>query len=353
MKKFQKLTTAALSLLAVLTIAGCGNAKSGSSAKKDSASSTSVKKAAPSKGDKVSIQSGTFIKPSYAKSLSDGKKYAALNLHIKNQGAKQELTSISFVLKDKDGNKTKPEMISGGTGDFETMEEEKLGHGESVSGYVVFPVKENQKYTLEVSPQPDDYNKKIPVSQVSFSTKGYVDQSQQVQKAMTSYINSVFLNQKSGELNYDKLIANKLDDEKIEFRKQARDVLENTVFTDSLQEEASVKYQVESATPTTAAIEIKPTVVKLNDLASQIDDVHNQLVDEGKIDSNTSYSEAQRKVKEAVAQNMPEVLKDMPVREAQGQIFKLTKQGEKWKVTSSSSDSEYRSLAKAFGGYVY
>lgn len=367
MKRFKKLTTTAVSLLALLTIAGCGNAKSGD--KKADGNSTALKKAAPKKGDAVSIKSGMFIKPSYTKTLTGGKKYVALKLHIKNQGAKQELSESNFAIKDKDGNRTKAESVSSGSGNFETMDFEHLGHGESLSGYVVFPVKENQKYTLVVSPQASDYETKIPASQVSFNTKGYQDQEKEAQTAMTSYVQSVFLNQKEGEFNYDKFIGPKLEDEKVEFRKEARSVLEDTVFSDTLKDDASVKmieqiqafnakngsvkYQVESATPTTATVEVTPTLVKLNDLDEDIYDIQTELEDAGKIDPDASYSENQRQVKETVAQNFPEVLKEMPVREASGQTIKLVKDGKKWTMSRGSYDSEYESLAKAFGGYLY
>jgi len=369
MYKNKKIMTAVLSLLAVMTINGCGSSNSSSDSKKDNAKSASVKKAAPSKGDAVSIKSGEYISPAYEKKLSDDKKYVALKLHIKNNGVKQDLMTSSFNLKDGAGNKTKAKSVLAGSDEFETLDSEKLSKGDSVNGYVVFPVETNKKYTLEVAPTPEKYDKKIPTSKVEFNTKGYKDQAKQAQTALTSYVDSIFLNKKEGNLNYDKLIANKMEDEKVEFRKQARSVLESAIFTDTLQDEASlkiieqiqafnakkssVKYEVESVTPTSAEIKVTPTVVKLNDLSSEITRTHNELEDAGEIDPDTSYGDAERSVKEAVIEKLPEILEEMPVREAQGQNIKMTKDGKKWKVDVEASDSAYSSLAKAFGGYVY
>lgn len=361
MKRNKRMLTVALSLAAVFTLAGCGS-NSKSSAKKE---------AAPSNGDAVTIKKGEYIIPEDKKTLGEDEAYLALKLHIKNNGPKQNLMSDDIKLKDKDGDKIKSIDVYGSGDEFSTMNTAKLDKNEVVNGYVVFPVSKDKKYTLEVSPMAADVEEDddITTTKVKVDTSKYKNHTQDAQKAMASYVDSVLLDKKEGNVSYDKLIANKMEDEKIEYRKVARDFLETDAFNDTIKDEASlkmieqiqdvnrkkgsVKYSIKSVTPTTAEVTVTPTLVKLSELSSDISDVHQQVEDSQNADGDMSYDDIERAVKETVAEKFPEVLNEMPVREDDSRNIKLIKDGKKWKVDTSESDYDFESLKKAFAGSFY
>lgn len=359
MKSSKKMIMGALSLVAVLTLAGCGGNSKGSA----------KKAAAPSNGDAVTITKSEYIIPEDEKSLSKGKAYLALKIHIKNNGPKQDLMSDDIKLKDKDSNKIKSVDIYGTGDEFSTMDINKLKKKEVAAGYMVFPVTKGKKYTLEVSPTTLDADgDDIPTSKVKVDTSKYKDHTKDAQKAMASYVDSVLLNKKEGELSYDKMVANKLEDERTEFRKAARDFLETDAFDDTIKDEASlkmiqqiqdvnkkkgsVKYEVKSVTPTTAEITVTPTLVKLSDLSSDISDLVMEAEDQDE-NSDMSYDEIETAVKEKIVEKFPDVLNEMPVREDDSRDIKLVKDGKKWKVDTSKSDYDFEELQNAYTGDFY
>lgn len=354
MKMHNKLGIAAVSFMAVSMLAGFdGNVNT-----------VAAKASAPANGAAIKINSGEYIIPDNKKTLASNKAYLALDLRIKNNGPKISLMTSDIKLKDKNGNRTKSVQIYGSGDDFSTMGYEKLAKHDTTSGYVVFPVAKDKKYTLEVSPVSSS-NKKIPTTKVKINTKKYQDHTQDAQKAMTSYVDSVFLN-KQNDSAYNKILTNKLSDEQVSYRNATRDFLETRAFNNTIADEAaenmvkqiqdvnnkkgSVKYAVKSATPTTAEITVTPTGVKLSELSSVISETHRQVDEEQNANGEKSYSEVNRAVKELLVQKFPEVLEKMPVREAEGQDIKLIKDGKKWTVDTSESDYSFESLQKEFSG---
>ncbi|WP_419154586.1 DUF5105 domain-containing protein [Weissella bombi] len=354
MKMHNKMGIAIASFMAVGTLAGFGG----------SIDTVAAKASAPSNGAAVKVKSGEYIIPDNKKTLSSDKAYLALDLHIKNNGPKVSLMTSDIKLKDKSGSRIKSVQIYGSGDDFSTMGYEKLAKHDTTSGYVVFPVAKDKKYTLEIAPMASG-TKKYPTTKVKINTKKYQDHTQDSQKAMTSYVDSVFLNKQDGS-SYDKLLTNKLQDEQVSYRNVARDFLETRAFNNTIADKAaenmvkqiqdvnnkkgSVKYAIKSATPTTAEITVTPTLVKLSELSSVISETQRRIDETQNANGEMSYSEVNRAVKESLVQKFPEVLEKMPMREADGQDIKLIKDGKKWTIDTSESDYSFESLQKEFSG---
>ncbi|CAM4323221.1 DUF5105 domain-containing protein [Weissella hellenica] len=354
MKMHNKLGIAIAGFMTVSTLAGFGG----------SVNTVAAKASAPSNGVAVKVKSGEYIVPDNKKALASNKAYLALDLHIKNNGPKISLMTSDIKLKDKSGSRIKSVQIYGSGDDFSTMGYEKLAKRDSTSGYVVFPVTKDKKYTLEVAPMASGTNKMV-TTKVKINTKKYQDHTQDSQKAVTSYVDNVFLN-KQDNSSYDKVLTNKLEDEQVSYRNVARDFLETRAFNNTIADEAaanmvkqiqdmnnkkgSVKYVIKSATPTTAEITVTPTLVKLSELSSVISETQRHVDETQNANGEMSYSEVNRAVKESLVQKFPEVLEKMPMREADGQDIKLIKDGKKWTVDTSESAYSFESLQKAFSG---
>lgn len=355
MYKTKKVMSAILGLFAIVTLAGCGG----------NSKSSAQKAAAPSDGNAVTVKKAEYILPKGQDTLTGEKKYLAIKVHVKNNGSTNTLYSNSFKLKNKSGS-TKALSIYSSGDRFSTLSSEKLKKGDTVTGYVVFPVKKKAKYTLEVSPTSTS-SKEVPTSKVKIDTGKYKDNTLQPQKAVTSYVDSVFLNKNEDDTDYNSFISNKLENEKIEYRKETRDFLETNAFNNTITDQASlkmisqiqklnnekgsVKYELVSYTPDTAEIKVTPTEVKLSGLSADITSFRQKVEKSKDIDPDLTYDQVDRAVKEMVIQKFPEILKQMPIREDTAQTVKLSKDGSKWKI--DTEDYGLTTVRKAFIGDFY
>lgn len=344
-----------VSALAILSLAGCG-----------SGSSKSSSKAAPAKGDAITIQKGEYIIPDNQDDLSTDKSYLALKIKVKNNGAKNTLSSSAFKLRDKSDDTIKPVSIYGTGNEFSTMELEKLSKGDTASGYIVFPVEKKTKYTLEVNPMSSGTGD-IPKSEVKIDTGKYKDNTKSAQVAVENYVNSVLFNKTDSDDAYKKTVANDILEERKAYRTAARSFLETNAFNSTIVDTAankmidqiqsvnakkgSASYEIKSATPTSATVDVTPTVLKLTSISTGISEMRSQIIRSGKVSANASYSEIDRAVKNLVISKFPEVLESMPVRETSTREVKLIKEKGKWKL--DSTDYGFKSMQSDFAGKNY
>ncbi|WP_421016816.1 DUF5105 domain-containing protein [Furfurilactobacillus cerevisiae] len=340
------------------------------------ACSTKSGQSSPSHGDEVTIQSGTYVRPSDVSAPTKGHAYLALKLKVKNNGKAQTLMGDEdFALRDSKKNKVKPTMVtSSGDGDsFETISTEKLHHGATTTGYIVFNVDKSKKYTLELTPTTDS-GKEESTTKLAMSPKKYKDKTAEPKKALQAYISEVFLNKKN--LDYDKLVANNAKTDKQQYQSATRKYLEDA-FDAQITDDASNKmisdiqdvngkkaravYAIKSVTPNSAEITVTPIVLKLTSLSEVIDNVQssaqdavdqsNEDDDEADDSESLSPDDVEAGAKNAVYEKFPELLTKLPIRQADDSDIKMTKVNHKWKF--DTSDDEFKSLMQDYTGESY
>ncbi|GKT02470.1 DUF5105 domain-containing protein [Furfurilactobacillus entadae] len=317
--------------------------------------------ASQSNGDAVTVQSGTYVKPDQEAAPTKGHGYLALKVKIKNNGQKQTLMDTDMVLRDSKNNKVKTTMVLGDGNEFSTISDEKIAHGDSTTGYIVFNIDKSQKYTLEVTPQTES-DKDEPSTKVAIDPKKYSDKTDQPRQALDAYISEVFLNKKN--LNYDKLVANNATTDKQQYQSATRKFLEES-FDDSTTDEAAnkmiseiqdvkskksrVKYAVKSVTPTSAEITVTPIVLKLTSLSDVVNDVEDSAQDAA--DEDDDPDDVDLGAKNAVYEKFPELLAKLPIRQTDDVDIKMTKVDGKWKF--DTSDDEFKLLIGDYTGEAY
>lgn len=311
------------------------------------------------------------------KKPSDGNAYLALKVNVKNKtkSSFREVYSNDFSLYDKKGNKISNEDIYSYDADdqgFKSFQLSSLPANKSVAAYVVFEVTKGEKYELHYSPeiattgsskQPKDVVVKVDTSHVK-------DLSSSLKQMAKDYVNAVFWGEKGVKSKLKTNLVSAHDNFNTLFGKSFSDQLEiNDYYTPSSGElnnvvdefeaanakRGKVDYTIKEMFPNYAVINVKPTVINMDDVDAEgiLDTWEDQ--NEDKYDD---YDAAMRDAAKYLLQNISKKFDSTSTStpddmDSDGEQLVLKKDNSgKWSVDNSDSDDnyEYTSLVSSFMG---
>lgn len=312
----------------------------------------------------VTIEGGTFIEP-IGGDKEEEQDVIALNMKVKNTSKeKLYIFDDSFYLVEKgEDDKIKPLRL-----DYESNLENISGEispGKSLSGTVVFAVKEDVDYQLiysssgidEKGKAHSDVEMKLDLKKFS-KTKEQLDEPV---KAVQAYIDVVLLQKENND--YDSLIANDaaadIEMVKKEYARSLKDTFYRYRATDDDVAKAFESYVGNQSEAVEITITSVGNVGKRAKVAVDFKGISSQAVSDLIRDLKEEYNEKNKdydseKQEQYALSKLEEVYSQAEIGEPRRDMFIiLTKKEDKWFIDFKSDDSyENKGLLNGFLGDV-
>ncbi|WP_096397513.1 DUF4352 domain-containing protein [Enterococcus faecalis] len=361
MKYFRK-SLGILLLCGIVFLGACGNTGGNKSEKKKGEVSSKV----------VSMQivDGTYVIPE-KETVTEDTGYLALNIKIKNKG--KETLSLSpdeINLYDEDDNKIAQKNIYNEDENFKQIKFESISGGKSTNGYVIFKVDKDKKYELHYAPVSFLGDKKKDIK-VAVESKDYPDNSEEVQKLVEGFVDTVFLNKQVEKAAEN--LTNNLGEEQQTFSKEFRQVLNEQfydykpseaeletavkAFESANAKKAKISYSFKEFYPKSAIVYVKPETIHFDSI--DLTGIVSEFVDknEGKY---SDYDKAQTDAEKYVLEQLPAKFESASTNtndysSGEGYEVRLTKNSDKWTIDTAdnSNNHSFKYLKQAFMGDLY
>lgn len=263
-----------------------------------------------------------------------------------------------IAIRDKDNNVIKPQNVYTDDSKFNQLTYSSLSPTKAIKGYVVFDVKKNSKYELEL--KLTDVEENNDVARTEIDTSNYKDYGEVVKKVTDSYIKQVFLSIKLDQK--DKNLKNDVSIAKDEFKKQFMDVLNNSLdsfefyepsveelnkimnsFIKNNSERSKVEYFVKELTPNTSKILVKPELLSFNGIDEK--KIMDSFVSNN-LNTTDDYEKLQKEAEKHMIQSIPDNLNQASIEPPEympkdGYEIVLNKKENKWEIDTSKSSDNY------------
>ncbi|WP_207694406.1 hypothetical protein DOK67_0001003 [Enterococcus sp. DIV0212c] len=361
----KKLGLVFLSAVAIISLAACGG--SGSSGKSDKDSKTE-KKASKSKIASISIDEGEYIVPE-DKEVEEGEGFLALKVTIKNETDKSlDMSADDIMLYDGDDSKIEALSLYLDDSKTQLLSYEKISGKKSKTGYIVFPVEKKAKYKLHFEPRIYEVEKEPKPIILDVDASEYKDHSQDSVKAVTAFIDEVFLATENKD--YNGLVANERDEAVKNFDENFNKAIKKKfydykvtdeeglalakVFREDNAKVATVKYEIASYFSDVAEVIVNMEGLSFKEMEDDMEAANKEYYEAHR---DQEYDERSKAAEKAVLDKLPEIFKNSkPVSiDSYGEGFKvmLKKKEDKWEIQTKGSINYFDNLEQAFRGDLF
>lgn len=373
MKKIFKLN---LLFILLFTLGGCVSKKTST---EDNKSKTENSKVA------IQIKDGTYVLPEDSKTDKE-EGYLALNLKLTNKTKNTlDISASDITLYDEEDNKVSQESQIY-TDHLKMLESfDSLDGNKNTSGYVLFKVVKNKKYTLHYSPSLD-LKKQKPIK-INVNPKKYNDPTLDVTHGVENYINVVFLNTKLKNNNEQvklsnkktetnsQILSNNLTEEHEQFNKKFATIIKSAFdyykpseaeiqslidkFEAANAKKAKITYAIKECYPNSATVYVKPETIHFEELdqealIEEFKNTHTNNYNSTDIDNyNRMLTDAEKYLLEKLPTKFEEAsISANDTYSDEGFEVQLSKKDGKWLLNSTNSDKndEFEELQNAFMG---
>lgn len=359
----------------VVLLGACGD--SGGSGG-GSSSSSSEKSVAKSDEASIKVSDGQYILPN-GETVDEGEGFLALSVTIKNESKDPlRVSGDDISLYDEEDNKISLEHVYSTKSKFKELEYTNVSGGKTLSGYVVFKVDKDAKYTLTYQPAFADYSEdELEEVEMKIDPSDYKDESEEIAKLVNGYVDSVFL-EKDDESKSKLKLANDLDAENQTYHEyfskvigkslsgiskhkptedEANKVIDATVGAN--KDKAEVSCTVAELLPDRAVIHVSVKTILFADIETN-DVVSTFSKDKMAASTNYDYDAIRIEAEQHMLSELPTLIQATAVRapdqmSGEGYEIVMTFKDDEWTIDSSiSSDNyQYEYLQRAFCGGLF
>lgn len=206
-------------LSTILLLSGCSSTKTKKELNESKNRDISVKV----------IEGSYFYREDQGNSDDDG--LLALKISIKNNSKKSmSILDSGISLYDRDGNKVESQNVYSTDKSFKMLTYSKLSPDKTITGYLLFDVKKDAKYELQVDTSNfEDENETVAIN---LDISKYKDYSDTRKNMADLFIQTVFLNSDKNEKGLE--LGNDLAKEHSEFKQKFMEALKKNLTIMSL-----------------------------------------------------------------------------------------------------------------------
>ncbi|WP_397537149.1 DUF5105 domain-containing protein [Rummeliibacillus pycnus] len=348
-----------VSLFAVLSLllTACGSSGSGSG--------SDSKQEARDVG--IELNSGEYIAISKYDD-NEEKTYLKLNITVHNKSKNEiSISGLDFSLYDKNNEKIETVYVNPPDEDSYKELSGSVSPEKKASGNLAYPINPEEKYELHFQPHIyDDKGNKQKELVVKVDPSKYKNDTENAKKAITSYIDNVFLSKENPDFKtlltndvikdsqkFDEELGNQIKEGSGDY---APDLKTEKIFIDKYRKALNRKikptYQIEYADAKNAKVMVRLKNFDTSDLFKQTTKVSAQFMKKNQ--KKYSYNEYDKAKKDALVYTMSridQILNNTKLRsDSSNYSITMKNVDGKWHIQTTDEDlnSQYDDLLKAF-----